>query len=166
MAQSWYYARGNQQFGPVTIEQLLGLLSTGQVQHADLVWTEGMAQWSPAQSVPELASKPAPPPMASAPVMPNTYQSNPYATNPAALNPGVAVAFPDPALRAAPWPAQQSAPGALGYQSVYGQEQVYAGFWLRFAAYIIDYIITYVAGLVGGFIIGFMIALAAGQGGD
>jgi uncharacterized RDD family membrane protein YckC len=128
MAQNWYYARGNDQFGPVTMDQLKSLIGTGQVQMADLVWTEGMAQWVP-ELVSQTTANPyiAPPPPAANPYVANPYAANPYATNPAAPN--------------AAWPGQPS-PGVLGYQApVFGQ-QAYAGFWLRFCAAFVDGIIV------------------------
>ena len=53
---NWYYAQNNQQLGPVTLEALRGMVASGQVGAADLVWTQGMSQWLPARSVPEVAS--------------------------------------------------------------------------------------------------------------
>lgn len=64
--ERWMYARGQQQFGPVTLEQLKQLMHTGQVQGADLVWRDGMPQWVPAQSVAELRGGDAAPPIAAA----------------------------------------------------------------------------------------------------
>ena len=52
---TWYYAQNNQQLGPVSLEALRGMVASGQVGAGDLVWTQGMAQWLPARSVPELA---------------------------------------------------------------------------------------------------------------
>src|SRR5690349_7316193 len=121
MAQNWYYARGSQQFGPVIIDQLKGLISAGQVQMADLVWTDGMPQWAPAHTVAELAEHAAP-------------LATPVSANPAGANMVGAVPVASPA-----WPGQQTigqqpmgqvlpgqspyAPGAmLGYQTpAFGQ---------------------------------------------
>jgi hypothetical protein len=52
---TWYYAQNNQQLGPVTLDALRQMVAGGQVGPADLVWTQGMAQWLPARSVPEVA---------------------------------------------------------------------------------------------------------------
>ena len=52
---SWYYAQNNQQLGPVTLAALRQMIASGQVGAADLVWTQGMPQWQPARSIPELA---------------------------------------------------------------------------------------------------------------
>src|SRR6188768_3967085 len=53
---NWYYAQNNQQLGPVTLAALRSMVASGQVGAADLVWTQGMAQWTPARSVPEVGS--------------------------------------------------------------------------------------------------------------
>src|SRR4051812_30040433 len=55
MSDVWYFARDNQQVGPVPLEQLRRLLASGQVQGQDLVWHGGMPSWVPAASVAELA---------------------------------------------------------------------------------------------------------------
>ncbi len=163
MAQNWYYARGNQQFGPVALEQLVGLLASGQVQQGDLVWADGMAEWAPASTVPELSPKPAPVAPNPMPVNPATSSpiaANPYATNqpspPAAWpNPPITSPFTtNPVVNNPPWPTQPGTPGMLGYHSTYGQELPYAGFWMRFAAFIIDVIITAIAGAIVGAVIG------------
>jgi hypothetical protein len=54
MADAWYYAKGPNQLGPVTFEQLRQMAAGGQLAGGDLVWTEGQAQWSPAANVPGL----------------------------------------------------------------------------------------------------------------
>ena len=137
MSQNWYYARGNDQFGPVTIDQLKSLIGTGQVQMADLVWTEGMAQWMAAQTVPELVARTTANPYAAPPVTPpptvNPYSANPYAANPAVPNPA--------------WPGQGS-PGVLGYQAPMFAQQAYAGFWLRFCAAFVDGILLQIVSII------------------
>jgi hypothetical protein len=58
----WYYARGGQQSGPVTFEQLAGLARSGGLDPAkDLVWTSTMKDWLPADQVPQLFTAAAPP---------------------------------------------------------------------------------------------------------
>src|SRR4051812_21407307 len=65
MAQaSWYCVQRGQQVGPMTEEQLRGLLVSGQLAGGDLVWKEGMANWQAANTVGEFAAvvqPPAPP---------------------------------------------------------------------------------------------------------
>ena len=50
----WFYSHNGQQQGPVPLEQLRGLLVDGQVLWSELVWTNGMMNWSPASAVAEL----------------------------------------------------------------------------------------------------------------
>jgi hypothetical protein len=57
----WYYARGGQQSGPVTFEQLGELARNGGLNPKDLVWTSSMKDWTPAGQVPELFVAPATP---------------------------------------------------------------------------------------------------------
>jgi hypothetical protein len=57
----WFYTRGGQQAGPVSLDQLRQMAASGQITPADLVWREGMANWQPMGSVPELGGAPAAP---------------------------------------------------------------------------------------------------------
>jgi hypothetical protein len=59
----WQYARNGVQQGPVSFEQLRQLAAQGAVQHGDLVWQAGTAQWVAAASVPGLFAPGAPPPL-------------------------------------------------------------------------------------------------------
>jgi hypothetical protein len=86
MSQSaWYYASNNQRLGPVAFEQLRHLAATGQLAPQDLVWTEGMADWQPASSVPGVFVI-APPP--------NPYQHQPGPPAPLGYNYGHAPVGP------------------------------------------------------------------------
>ena len=51
----WYYAKHGKQEGPVSTDALKSLINTGQVAPTDLVWREGMAEWTPAAQVGELS---------------------------------------------------------------------------------------------------------------
>ena len=53
MAQ-WYSGRDGQQYGPFEEAQMKSMVADGRVLSTDLVWCEGMPQWVPAASVPEL----------------------------------------------------------------------------------------------------------------
>jgi hypothetical protein len=48
---TWYYARGGEQLGPVSADELKGKLASGELSPQDLVWTDGMGNWQPAASV-------------------------------------------------------------------------------------------------------------------
>ena len=53
---AWFYLRDGQQIGPIDTNELIAALRAGLVQHADLVWREGLADWIPAGQIPELAT--------------------------------------------------------------------------------------------------------------
>lgn len=40
-------ARGGEQFGPYTLEEVKGYLASGQLAYTDLYWMEGMSEWRP-----------------------------------------------------------------------------------------------------------------------
>lgn len=47
----WYYARGNKQMGPVPSPELKRMAAAGELRPEDLVWREGMAEWTLARNV-------------------------------------------------------------------------------------------------------------------
>ncbi|MGY8659191.1 MAG: DUF4339 domain-containing protein, partial [Verrucomicrobiales bacterium] len=49
----WFYGKEGQQYGPIDEATLRARISTGEVGPKDLVWTEGMAKWTPLQEVPQ-----------------------------------------------------------------------------------------------------------------
>src|SRR5215217_7784438 len=51
MAAECFYARNNQQQGPVTWEALQAMAAAGQLQRGDLVWRPGMGNWQPAGEI-------------------------------------------------------------------------------------------------------------------
>jgi uncharacterized RDD family membrane protein YckC len=106
----WFYAKNNQQLGPVTLDVLTAMFHRGELQPTDLVWRDGMPNWIPASSTPELASA------VSGPASPIGYY-NPVAA------------------------------GAMGGQPIY------AGFWLRWVAAIIDGLLLGVVGFILNFVI-------------
>lgn len=54
--RSWYYAAQGQQQGPISEDQLHGLIARGVVTGETLVWSDGMAGWEKAGRVPGLMS--------------------------------------------------------------------------------------------------------------
>src|SRR3954471_2317539 len=110
-SDDWYYTMGGQQQGPVPLDHLKSWLASGQLQPGELVWREGMPNWIAANQVPELQG---------------------FAPEFAAVSPSGAQAA-----------GFQNWPGAAGAQPVnyYTPAQgppAYAGFWLRFCAWVID----------------------------
>ncbi len=57
----WYYAKGNQRFGPVEEPEMRRLIAVGGVQRNDLVWREGLPDWRPAGELETFFPPPAPP---------------------------------------------------------------------------------------------------------
>lgn len=53
--EQWYYAKGGQQQGPVSLEELRRLIGEGAINPAtDLVWNPSMTDWCPAAEIPVL----------------------------------------------------------------------------------------------------------------
>ncbi|MGD0461727.1 MAG: RDD family protein [Tepidisphaeraceae bacterium] len=123
----WYYAQDNRQFGPVTIEVLIDMLRQGHVRPTDLVWTENMPDWRPASGVAALMA-----------AMQATAAGTASVTGAAAV---ANLAGANASLN------YFSPSGPIGYI-------VYAGFWMRFAAAIIDYIILAVVERILQFVVG------------
>jgi len=53
----WYYALGNQQKGPVSLDVLRQLAASGKLQRTDMVWREGMVEWKKASQVDGIFSR-------------------------------------------------------------------------------------------------------------
>jgi hypothetical protein len=54
MQRLWYYTvGGTEQRGPIEEEQLLALVRSGEVAPTDLVWSEGMSDWTAVSTRPE-----------------------------------------------------------------------------------------------------------------
>lgn len=108
----WYYAQNNQQQGPVALQAIHDLLRAGQIQPTDLVWRQGMANWQPANQVPELAgTQPAAPgvvPAPAPPYAPPGYQPPPQGGMPYAAPPGAPHAYAQPVQYGQAYP-----PGAV-----------------------------------------------------
>jgi hypothetical protein len=60
MEKLWFYTQGasEEKQGPVSDVEMRRLLADGSLQPADLVWTEGMSNWVPVGTVPELQPSP------------------------------------------------------------------------------------------------------------
>ena len=52
----WFYAINNVEHGPVQFPQLQALVASGPLSDTDLVWKEGMANWTPVNQVSGLTS--------------------------------------------------------------------------------------------------------------
>jgi len=98
----WYYARGDEEAGPVTAQRLKALADAGQLKPEDLVWKEGMADWRPAREIAKLFPAAAAAATAAA-VAPAGAAAPPPSSAPAPSGPpqfqGAASEIPRPARR-------------------------------------------------------------------
>lgn len=61
MEKNWYYsADGQEKKGPVVESALKQMLASGQISATTLVWSEGMANWAPANTATVLQAQAAP----------------------------------------------------------------------------------------------------------
>ncbi len=81
MGKKWFLYREKQRTGPYTWEEILKKAEAGGVGLQDLVWAEGMAEWTKAEQIEGLVHKtmPPPPPVSppSAPVSPPQINASP-----------------------------------------------------------------------------------------
>lgn len=54
--QNWFYRHSNQQFGPVSRDEVIHQIGLGLLTAESYVWTEGMENWLPVGLTPELAA--------------------------------------------------------------------------------------------------------------
>jgi len=157
----WYYAQGQDRHGPVPEQTLRQLFQRGQVTLHTLVWREGMAQWSALSNhVEELQLQTL--------AATSTASENggiDLRGDYAAIDNGTAPLPGSGPIAASPYAAPASALADNGVASVVqGGDVVYAGFWKRVAAYIVDYLILMVVSLVVGAIFSVMTIGAASSG--
>lgn len=148
----WYYVDARQQrHGPVDARAIGDLFRAGTLTRASLVWREGMQQWTALVNVaPELrldlATAPPPAPeVAEPPSIAKTQDERPLtgravftASEPAHIAP--ATLRPESTIRAgdSPYAAPRADIGAHYATPAYEGHVVYAGFWKRVAASLID----------------------------
>jgi uncharacterized RDD family membrane protein YckC len=139
MAAQWYYADSNgQQVGPISADELRAAVRTGAANAATLAWRDGLADWKPlAQLAAELQ-----------------LEFGAATTSSPAPQPSSAPASANP----------YSAPEAaeLDVRSHAG-EVIYAGFWSRFAARVIDHFVVSVpVTFASAFLVGAVAASSKG----
>jgi hypothetical protein len=94
MERMWFYAKGSERKGPLPEAELRTLIQKGDVSSNDLAWTEGMSNWAPIYSLPDLAggtAAPAPEPVQHTPVPAQQVASHSAAFSPAASSDQVAL---------------------------------------------------------------------------
>jgi uncharacterized RDD family membrane protein YckC/Tfp pilus assembly major pilin PilA len=124
-SNQWYFApAGDRREGPVSRESLQALRAAGQISDETLVWSPGMSGWTAYGQVFGSVHAGAPPPLP-----PRDAPTGAGGRPEAAASPG--------------WAAPEATVTAAGTTNIY------AGFWRRAAAYIIDYIVLFIAVAVG-----------------
>ena len=56
----WYYGKEGQQFGPVDEATLRARVTTSEIRPDDLIWTEGMSEWTPLKRVAQFNTQQVP----------------------------------------------------------------------------------------------------------
>jgi uncharacterized RDD family membrane protein YckC len=137
----WYYADAGRQVGPVEDAQLDELVRSGAVRDDTLVWREGMANWQPHSAV-RGPSKPIPIPAAAVPIASETRFCS-ECGRPYPAHEMVTIGAATICAQCKPLYMQRVREGGqpLGVRH-------YAGFWIRFVAFIIDAIILGVVGFI------------------
>lgn len=144
---NWFYAVAGQQQGPVALETLRQKAQAGEVGGDDLVWTEGMPEWSPARFVEalgvgnDIGATPAG----------GQYDLSAAAAAAGSAQPGYTQPYGAPG-------------GTLGYGTyAYHSQEQYGGFWLRFVAAILDGVIIFIPGFLLQMLAEFMARRSPGQ---
>lgn len=60
---SYFLARDGQQHGPYEVDAVRRMAAEGSISQKDLLWTEGMAAWTPVSEIFPMAAPPPPPPI-------------------------------------------------------------------------------------------------------
>jgi uncharacterized RDD family membrane protein YckC len=167
---NWYYADAeNQRQGPLSVEEMAQRFHQGKLRLDTLVWRDGLAGWQPLRDfTQELALHQAPAETFYTPVEARSPEARSAQADPFAAPPASGFDAPAPAMPDSPY-APPRAALVSGNAAIHGGEVVYAGFWKRVAANIID---SFVVGIVGGIIgaiiggvIGAIFGLNGGLGG-
>jgi uncharacterized RDD family membrane protein YckC len=137
---TWYYSDAQRnRLGPVAADDLARLHGNGQLAPEVLVWREGMPDWKPWREVMDEV-------LGRAPAQPSPERAS-FAVAGADAPAHVTGNPYELAERSSPYSAPRAAVGQWsGFQD--GGEVVYAGFWKRAAASVIDSFIVGIAGVV------------------
>ena len=49
----WFYGKEGEQYGPIDEATLRARITTGEIGPRDLIWSEGMAEWTPLSQLPQ-----------------------------------------------------------------------------------------------------------------
>jgi TM2 domain-containing membrane protein YozV len=80
----WYYEQNGNRIGPVDEATMRGLIASRTISIDTLVWTNGMANWTPLQQTQLAAGLPVPPPTPNQSPATPPYQNTPTNHHPEA----------------------------------------------------------------------------------
>jgi uncharacterized RDD family membrane protein YckC len=178
---TWYYVENNQPVGPVDDAEFARALSAGRIQGSTLVWNETMTNWLPysqarAVSVQRQAEALATGTAPGTPAEDLTPLRTPAGDAPAEVAPihCSECGRPFPPAAVIPIRGQWVCSGCktLALKKLQDEPAMaavvhYAGFWIRFAARLIDGVILFVVNLLVGFVMqGLLTALGRGASGE
>jgi len=138
----WFYAEGNQRVGPVSEAEFQTLVRNGIIKNETLVWRQGMANWLPyAETISSSAATPAGFPQEDSEVCAVSGKRYPKREMIEYQGQWISAEHRD-----------------LFFQrlreGVSSGNLVYAGFWIRFGAKIIDILILWVVGVLLNLLLG------------
>jgi uncharacterized RDD family membrane protein YckC len=153
---SWYYAESNDRRGPVDDATFQSLVSAGTIKPETLVWSDGMAEWTPYGQLP--ASTAA----AATVAAPAASPAGAGVARQACCECGGIFATDDMISYEGRYVCAGCKP--LFFQKIregasVSGEREYAGFWIRFVAKFVDGIIMNIVGRIIGLAVG-----VSGQG--
>jgi uncharacterized RDD family membrane protein YckC len=134
---TWYYADAGRQVGPIEEAALDDLVRAGVVRDDTLVWHDGMPNWQPHAAA--RGARIAPAPMPAVPIAEGTGFCS-ECGRPFPLNQLVMIGNANVCAQCKPVYLQRVREGGQPIGAMR-----YAGFWIRFVAYIIDSVILSVA---------------------
>ncbi|MGH8060514.1 MAG: RDD family protein [Pseudoxanthomonas sp.] len=143
---NWYYADAEQQRqGPLSAGEMAQRFHQGRLRLDTLVWRDGLAEWQPLRDfTQELALHQAPA---------ETFYTPVEAVSPAAVASESTAASPriEPFFSSEPVSTSPYAPPSAvltSNEAVHGGEVVYAGFWKRYAALVLDGLLMFAVQMV------------------
>jgi len=160
---NWYYVDAGQQAGPVDDAQLEELLRSGRIQNDTLVWQEGMANWAP------YSQAKTPPPAAAPPVaaFPGSAGAAGAAREAVCVECGKIFNLDEMIRHSGNYVCAGCKPVfmqklAEGAKTNIAGVMSYAGFWIRFGAYVLDVLILLAVNVFIGMIAGLTMSQAVG----
>ncbi|HTL17468.1 MAG TPA: RDD family protein [Patescibacteria group bacterium] len=156
---AWYYAENGQQSGPVDDAQLEQLVGSGRIRSDTLVWREGMANWQPYAQVTGTAGSASEPPVMVAEGAPPGSGQVACAECGGVFNVEDTIAYGNARVcaRCKPVFLQKLAEGA----KLNTGDMVFAGFWTRFAAVMIDGVLLFFVNMATNAVAAVMFGTAA-----